>query len=259
MERSPSTISDRDQDAERPAAAEPVARLTHASLQERVYQELRGAIRAGRFASGEAVTIRGLADMLGTSAMPVREAVRRLVQETTLEVLPNRTTRVPLLSPTRFDELTDVRATLEGHAAFLAAQRMSDAEYAEIKSANDLMNRELDRDDLEAAIAANERFHFAIYRAAHSQLLLNTIETLWQQGGPYLAALVHAMSKAPKALPNLAVVHHFELLAALGSRNAAAARAAIAADITDSARWYGGWIAFNDTVDASSPSRGQTS
>lgn len=222
-----------------------LARIEHASLQERVYQELRNAIRAGRFASGEAVTIRGLAEMLGTSAMPVREAVRRLVHETTLEVLPNRTTRVPLLSPTRFDELTDVRATLEGHAAYLAAERMTDAEYTAIKSANDLMNREMERGDLSAAIAANERFHFGIYRAARSQLLLNTIETLWQQGGPYLAALVGAMSEAPKVPPNLAIVHHFELLAALGNRRADLAQAAIAADITDSARWYRDKIVFN--------------
>jgi DNA-binding GntR family transcriptional regulator len=247
VERSPSDTQDRDLDSDRPAAGEPLSRLTHASLQERVYQELRNAIRGGRFASGEVLTIRGLADMLGTSAMPVREAVRRLVQETTLEALPNRSTRVPLLSPTRFDELTDVRATLEGHAAYLAAERMSDADYAEIMAANDLMNRELERDDLPSAIAANERFHFGIYRAARSQLLLTTIETLWQQGGPYLAALVHAMSKTPKAPPNLAIIHHFELLAALGSRNAAAAQAAITADIIDSARWYRDSIAFNET------------
>lgn len=222
-----------------------LARIEHASLQERVYQELRNAIRAGRFASGETVTIRGLAEMLGTSAMPVREAVRRLVQETTLEVLPNRTTRVPLLSPTRFDELTDVRATLEGHAAYQAAQRLTDADYTEIKAANDLMNRELERGDLPAAIAANERFHFGIYRAARSQLLLTTIETLWQQSGPYLASLVGAMSKTPAVPPNLAVVHHFELLAALGKRRPDLAQAAIAADITDSARWYRDKIVFN--------------
>ncbi len=74
----------------------PVSRLLHETLQERAYQELRKAIREGRFTSGEMLTTRGLAAMLGVSPMPVREAVRRLAQEKTLEILPNRTTRVPL-------------------------------------------------------------------------------------------------------------------------------------------------------------------
>src|SRR5205085_10068288 len=94
-----------------------VAQLSNSSMQEQAYQSLREAIRAGRFRSGEIVTLRGLAAMLGTSPMPVREAVRRLIQDKTLERLPNRTMRVPLLSPQRFDELTDLRVTLEGHAA----------------------------------------------------------------------------------------------------------------------------------------------
>lgn len=218
----------------------PVARLSRSTLQDRVYEELRRAIRAGRFSSGETLTIRGLSDMLGTSSMPVRAAVRRLAQDGTLEPLPNRSMRVPLLSPQRFDELTDVRATLEGHAAALATQRLTTADYAAIRSANDRNGKAVESGDLRAVIAANEEFHFSIYRAARSELLLSMIEQLWQQSGPYLAALVLAQN--PATLQKIALVRHLELLAALVGRDAEAARRAISMDITDAAQLYRGSI-----------------
>jgi len=216
---------------------EPLLRLNHATLQEQVYQQVREAIRAGRFASGETVTIRGLASMLGTSAMPVREAMRRLVQENVLEVLPNNRTRVLALSPQRFAELIDIRVVLEGHAAFLAAQHSTEADFIAIKTANEELGRAADARDALAANAANERFHFAVYRAGGSSMLLSVIDGLWQQTGPYLAHLVRNMV-ATGELATVGMVHHFELLAALGARDAEAARRAIATDIGHSARWF---------------------
>jgi DNA-binding GntR family transcriptional regulator len=216
----------------------PVPRLVHETLQERAYQELRKAIREGRFTSGEMLTTRGLAAMLGTSPMPVRDAVRRLAQEKTLEILPNRTTRVPLLSAQRFEELADARAELEGHAAARAAERMTAPEFAEIKGANEEMSRAIDRGDFAAVNVMNERFHFAIYRAAKSEVLLSVIEGLWQQSGPYLASLIRHLLSVSETPSNFALLHHYELLAALGKRDLVAARRAMKADIVESARWY---------------------
>jgi DNA-binding GntR family transcriptional regulator len=216
----------------------PVPRLFHETLQERTYQELRKAIREGRFTSGEMLTTRGLAAMLGVSPMPVREAVRRLAQEKTLEILPNRTTRVPLLSAQRFEELADARAELEGHAAARAAERMTAPEFAAIKNANEEMSQAIDRGDLAAVNMMNERFHFAIYRAAKSEVLLSVIEGLWQQSGPYLASLIRHLLSVSETPSNFALLHHYELLAALGKGDSLAARGAMKADIVESARWY---------------------
>jgi DNA-binding GntR family transcriptional regulator len=216
----------------------PVPRLFHETLQERTYQELRKAIREGRFTSGEMLTTRGLAAMLGVSPMPVREAVRRLAQEKTLEILPNRTTRVPLLSAQRFEELADVRAELEGHAAARAAERMTAPEVAVITNANEEMSRAIDRGDFAAVNVMNERLHFAVYRAAKSEVLLSVIEGLWQQSGPYLASLIRHLLDVSETPSNFALLHHYELLAALGKGDAAAARKAMTADILESARWY---------------------
>lgn len=220
----------------------PLARLSRATLQDRVYEELRRAIRAGRFSSGEILTIRGLADMLGTSAMPVRDAVRRLAQRSTLDLLPSGSMRVPLLSAQRFEELTDVRATLEGRAAALAAERMTSADHARISAAADRNSRAVSSGDLPAVLAANEEFHFNIYRAARSQLLLSIIEQLWEQSGPYLAVVVRAQT--PLTLPKFALTHHDELLEALSTRDAEAARRAISSDIVDAAQWYRRSIVF---------------
>jgi DNA-binding GntR family transcriptional regulator len=216
----------------------PVPRLFHETLQERAYLELRRAIREGRFTSGEMLTTRGLAAMLGVSPMPVREAVRRLAQEKTLEILPNRTTRVPLLSAQRFEELADVRAELEGHAAARAAERMTAPEFAEIKNANEEMSRAIDRGDIAGVNVMNERLHFAVYRAAKSEVLLSVIESLWQQSGPYLASLIRHLLDVSETPSNFALIHHYELLAALGKGDPAAARKAMTADILESARWY---------------------
>ena len=72
-----------------------------APLHENVYQEIRRNLMAGQFQPGEAVTLRGLAGKLGTSAMPVREALRRLVAERALDLGPNRTARVPVVTSVR--------------------------------------------------------------------------------------------------------------------------------------------------------------
>jgi len=221
-----------------PKEPAPAPRQVYETLQEQTYQKLRNSIREGRFVSGQALTVRGLAAMLGVSPMPIREAVRRLAQENTLEVLPNRTMRVPLLSSRRFDELAEVRAELEGYAASRAAERMTEPQFAEIKSANEAMSRAIDLRDLAAVNLANERFHFSIYRAAESETLLSVIDGLWQQSGPYLASLIHKLVKGPQSPSHFALVHHYAILAALGKRDVEVAREAMNADIIESARWY---------------------
>jgi DNA-binding GntR family transcriptional regulator len=80
----------------------PVGRET---VQDRVYSELRRALIGGLFEPSQVLTIRGLADALATSTMPVREAVGRLITEKALEALPNRSARVPPITPERMDDL----------------------------------------------------------------------------------------------------------------------------------------------------------
>ncbi|WP_334174318.1 GntR family transcriptional regulator [Pseudoxanthobacter sp.] len=233
--------------AEEPAG--PVPRLSHETMQGRVYREMRAALLQGRFRPGEVLTVRGLAEMLGTSPMPVREAIRRLVGDGSLELLKSGSARVPVLTLQRFDELTDVRAVLEGHAAARAAEQMESAAFAAIRASNEHLDRLFTAGDIPALVNANKDFHFAVYRAAHSEVLFASIESLWQQGGPYLAELHQGTNKLPPIRYAQAVGHHFDLIAAFAKGDAAGARAAMEADIRDSARIYRAVMFFGRTAD----------
>ncbi|OYZ90539.1 MAG: GntR family transcriptional regulator, partial [Xanthobacter sp. 17-67-6] len=109
-----------------------MGRIVRVTLADTVYRDLKELLLAGRAAPGERFTLRGLAGAIGTSAMPVREAVSRLAAENALEVLPNRAVRVPLMSRARFEELRLIRSSLEGLAAETAAVNADAADLEEI-------------------------------------------------------------------------------------------------------------------------------
>jgi DNA-binding GntR family transcriptional regulator len=103
----------------------PVERET---MQEQVYQKLRDALMQGRFSPGDTMTLRALAEAFGTSPMPIREALRKLVAEQALMLLPNRTVIVPVITTERVDEFRRIRIALEGMVTEEAARRITPAE-----------------------------------------------------------------------------------------------------------------------------------
>ena len=103
------------------AIAAQLAPVGRETVQDRVYSELRRALIGGLFEPSQVLTIRGLADALVTSTMPVREALGRLITEKALEALPNRSVRVPPITLERIDDLLRARILIEGEAIALAA------------------------------------------------------------------------------------------------------------------------------------------
>ena len=208
-----------------PAAAltlvEPVQRET---LNDRVYGELRKLIISGGFAPGVGFTLRSLSGALGTSEMPVRDAIRRLVTEGGLEVLPNRKVAVPSVSLADYEDILQVRLLLEGEAAERAAASISDAELAQLAVLQDSLRAQKSPTKADIA-AANQQFHYVIYGAAHSPLLLSMIESLWLRSGPTLHHLPIAMSHVE------IIVQHGRVLAALRARDRQATRDALVADL----------------------------
>lgn len=224
----------RDATDERPE----LARVENLTLQERVYRALREAVMAGRFQPGQMLTVRRLADALGTSAMPVRESVRRLAAERAVDMLPNRSVRVPLLSRARFDDLWRTRALVEGEAAALAARAATPEERAAIIAHNEALLAALASGSGDTARERNQAFHFAIYRAARNAVLLPIIESLWLQWGPPLAMAYSRHSALGTGLTASTVRRHGGLVAALAGGDADAAREAMAGDIGDAARLF---------------------
>lgn len=194
-------------------------------VQDRVYAELRRWLMVGRFLPGETITLRNLASELGVSPMPVRAALRHLIAEGGIEMLPNRTMRVPHMTNARLVELLAMRRTLEGMATAQACHNMTDTDLRAIEKIHLSTMRALKGNDGSEILTLNQHFHFAIYTLARSWVLMPMIEALWLRAGPFM----HLAQMSPGV--NWDGRHHAELIQALRVRNAKAARRAIHCDI----------------------------
>jgi DNA-binding GntR family transcriptional regulator len=150
------------------------------TLSDQAYRTLRDMITSGELSSHEPVTERFLAERLGVSPTPVREALRRLEHERLIERPGRRTLRVAAPSLRRLYELSMIEGALRGSAARLAAQTATDAELEAISDVFHASQRSLEGGDAsraEEALALTRRFHDLIDRAAHSEILLDMIAT----------------------------------------------------------------------------------
>lgn len=205
-------------------------------LHDRVYRALRDALITGRIVPGRAVTLRGLAQSLGVSPMPVREAIRRVSAEGGLVVGANRRVWVPDMDAARFDELVRTRTLLEPEAAVRALPHIDAARIDRLRAIDDSIDAALAEGDVEAYMAGNHRFHFEIYAAAPSRVLLPLIESLWLQFGPFMRSVYGRVGTA------VLVDHHVHALDAIAAHDPARLAEAIRADIMD------GMDLIDDTV-----------
>ncbi|MDQ2762655.1 MAG: GntR family transcriptional regulator, partial [Pseudomonadota bacterium] len=136
-----------------------VAPVDVTTIQERVYQELRDALSQGRLTAGESLTIRALARALGTSEMPVREALKRLLAERVLVQASNRSFQIVPMTPSRLHELTQIRIMVEGMAARLAAEAGNPTLPARLTALNGGMQAALESGDHAGTLKANMEFH----------------------------------------------------------------------------------------------------
>lgn len=203
--------------------------LSPLSLQQRVYENLRRELIEGRFAPGQSLSLRRIASASGVSPMPVREAVKRLISEGAIELLPNRTIAVPRLRRRDFIELTGVRVMLEGYAAELATARVDSKLILQLAKKNlDLIQAVYDGDKTRA-MQMNQEFHFDIYRASGSLVLVPLIEALWMRMGP----VIHLTVGRPEV--TWSASQHHAALQAFEQANAADVRRAIESDIRNTA------------------------
>jgi DNA-binding GntR family transcriptional regulator len=159
------------------------------NLQDQLYQRLREGLLAGRFKPGERLKIRDLAAAWGTSPMPVRAALQRLVAEGALEGEPQRSVRVPPMSRERFKQIFQVRMALEGMAVEAAVGKLSNADLDDLRDYMERMDTAIEQRDVQGYLNDNSQFHLTLYRACGNPILLRTIETLWLQVGPFFNRL----------------------------------------------------------------------
>ncbi len=141
-----------------------------------VYHSLRNAIWEGRFAQGQRIREEDIAQTLGVSRTPVREALQRLQQRGLLVVRSGRGFAVAQLSNKQIFDLYATREILEGSAARFAAQHATESEIAVLYQLQKQLSKE--GHNLLALVTLNRRFHQHIYEATHNQYLLEMLDVL---------------------------------------------------------------------------------
>ncbi len=165
-------------------AFQPIVRQ---SVNEAVYQALRNKLMHGEYRAGQVLGIQYLADALGTSTMPVREALRRLVAQQGLEPLPNGTTRVPLITKACLSDIRRARVLIEGTVTEWAGPLLTSSVLDQLEQlAQEITQERRTPKGVASSLEKNRIFHFTIYGAAQSPVMLAMIESLWLQSGAYL-------------------------------------------------------------------------
>lgn len=192
-----------------------------------VYQLLRTNLLCGRIEPGKPLTIRGLADILDVSPMPVREALHRLACEGAVEVKNNRRVIVPVMTSEKFSELCELRILLETHAAEGALPYITEKDIDNLEKIDARIDTAVERYDVDNISLNNQSFHRQLYAANPFQISVPLIESLWLQLGPFSRIAISKLEKV------YLVDRHVEAIEALKQRNAFGLRRAIEADIRD--------------------------
>jgi len=204
-----------------------LARAPEQGINQWVYQTLRRAVMCGQIEPGVPLTIRGLAALLSVSAMPVREALQRLICEGALEMRDNRRVMVPNMTAGRFKELCHLRIVLESYAAENALPYCQAAHVRELERLDKQVDAAYARGDVESGGLANQAFHRYLYQRHPFQASLPLIEQVWLQLGPFVRIAMDQLST------HYRIDRHQEALQAIRQQNAFALRRAIEADIRD--------------------------
>jgi DNA-binding GntR family transcriptional regulator len=215
------------------------------TVQNRAYAALKNAVMEGRFRPGETVTLRALSSLLGTSDMPVREALRRLTSEGAFEALPNRSTRIPRLSRRQVEQIYELRVELEGKAAALAADQISKHQVDELVALQAQLNDCIEHGDMNRFTAINKEFHFRVYAIADNEPMQTLIEMLWLRMGPLVSWIGTLSAESPDHMRKIGQAHHNRLIKALQARDADAACEAMRADLREPTRLAGFWRAID--------------
>jgi DNA-binding GntR family transcriptional regulator len=155
-----------------------------ATKSELAYTHVRRLILSGELEPGAVLPQVSLAQTIGISTTPLREALRRLKQEGLVELDAHRDARVRPLDATEARDLLELRRNLDPLAASLAAQRRTEADVDDVRAALDGLEA-LSTSPSLAQLESHHRFHAAIHRASHNALLIDVLDGLWVKTDRY--------------------------------------------------------------------------
>ncbi|XDA97897.1 GntR family transcriptional regulator [Sulfitobacter sp. LCG007] len=197
-------------------------------LSEVVYARLRASLMRAELKPHQRLKVRELAQQMGTSETPVREALFQLAHEGAIEIRPRYYIRVRRLSLAEYTEIRDIRMNLEPLAAERALGRIDQQVIDRLVASHDALVKAEAEGDWPTALQANFDFHFGLYSRSGMPTLTEVLEGLWIRVGPLLSELY------PDAPPTYAGRHqHLNVLDALRARDSYSLREAIRMDLVE--------------------------
>ncbi len=197
------------------------------TLSDHVYQRLREAIFDGRLIAGQWLRQEALARELGTSQLPVREAIRRLATEGLAVRIPYRGVQVVEYSPEDVIDMFNVRLVLESAAVRFAAESISTEEIDRLERNLEEAAQYTRQDQMQRRRVLNTEFHEIICRASNHRYLTRQIETMWSW---FPSTILYEGMRRQASLTVSRLEResreHREILKALSSRDTAGAEEA---------------------------------
>jgi len=192
----------------------PVKLDQYKPLREIVFEALREAIIQGRLKPGERLMEIQLAEDMGVSRTPVREAIRKLELEGFVVMIPRKGAYVAGISLHDITDVFEVRAALESLAAGLAAERISEEELEELERSHAQIAEVSDGSKLDTVVERDIKFHDTIYKASRNKVLIQIILRLQDQLRRFRSTTL-----AQPGRTRVAVKEHRQIVDAISSRD----------------------------------------
>ncbi|NDL66751.1 GntR family transcriptional regulator [Anaerotalea alkaliphila] len=150
-------------------------------LRDVVFNSLREAILKGEFQPGERLMEKQLAEKMGVSRTPIREAIRKLELEGLVVMIPRKGAEVAQITEKDLKDVLEVRATLEALAVKIACQKMTEEELQALVDVNELFRQAANGHDTDQVIHQDVAFHDIIFQSTRNDKLIQIINNLREQ------------------------------------------------------------------------------
>lgn len=201
---------------------------SHKQLRNVVADRMRTAIREGQYKPGEWMRQERIAQELGVSQMPVREALKELASEGLIEHVPYRGARVVNISPIDVEDIYALRTFLESRAAGFAAISITPEEIIELKELHSEIEKNSAPEHVLKYRELNRRFHELIFTSSRRAYLIRTLGLLWAAFPTMLMGNYPRTALKPlDGRDNVDQLEHAAIINALETGNAEAAQKAM--------------------------------
>lgn len=188
-------------------------------LRDVVFNTLRQAILRGEMEPGERLMEIQLAQKLGVSRTPIREAIRKLELEGLVVMIPRKGAEVAHITEKDMRDVLEVRCTLEELAISLACKNVTDEAITELKNANRVFESAIVSQDVVAIVDADVLFHDAIYAMTNNARLIQIINNLREQMYRYRLEYVK-----DARTHSIVISEHNDIIEKLSSKNVEGAK-----------------------------------